>query len=208
MSDADICYRLTLKYPLVLASASPRREELLRLLGLEFTIIPAGIDESNNGGNEPVAHVLSLAQAKARKVAESYEDHLILGADTIVVIDGQILGKPNNRMEAREMLAKLSGRTHEVFTGFTVCFFREKFEYSEAVRTEVRFHDLTELEIRWYTESDEPYDKAGAYAVQGKGAIFIKEIHGSYTNVMGLPLGEVIACLMRENFLTFAEKSR
>ncbi|MCX7982634.1 MAG: Maf family protein [Syntrophales bacterium] len=201
-------YELELKYPLILASASPRREELLRKLGFDFSIIPSGIEEVNHTDGDPTEHVISLSAAKAGKVAEHYRDFLILGADTIVVIDGHILGKPSNRVEAVAMLRKLSGREHEVFTGFTVCVPQEEFQCSEVVRSVVKFHNLTEPEIEWYASTEEPYDKAGAYAVQGKGAIFIERINGSYTNVMGLPIGEVVKCLVRENFLTFQKKCR
>lgn len=201
-------YEMTLTHPLILASASPRREELLRLLGLDFTVIPADVEEENHAGDDPVRHVLFLSGQKARKVAEKHRDFIVLGADTVVVIDRQILGKPQNRMAAVAMLKRLSGREHEVFTGFAVCFARAGFEYSEVVRSLVKFRPLTELEIDWYTGTEEPYDKAGAYAVQGKGAIFIQEIRGSYTNVMGLPVSEVITCLLRENYLTFSKKCR
>ncbi|HOJ52653.1 MAG TPA: Maf family protein [Syntrophales bacterium] len=208
MENTGCSCEMTLSAPLILASASPRRRELLELLGLPFSVIPPRIDEDGEGSTDPAKYVLALSAAKARTVAKNHTDSLVLGADTIVVIDGLILGKPQDRREAIEMLSRLSGRRHEVFTGFSICFNRTGFEYSEAVRSVVEFHALTEAEIAWYTATCEPYDKAGAYALQGKGALFVKEIEGSYTNVIGLPLREVIECLRRENYLTFSQKCR
>jgi len=194
---------LLLKYPLILASSSPRRRELMKLLGLEFSAIPAHIDERIDFKGDPINHVRALSGAKALVVAEKHPECLVLGADTVVVIDGLILGKPRDSGEAKEMLRRLSGRDHLVYTGFTLCLGGSNYSYSEVVKSVVTFQPLTEEEIEWYVSTNEPYDKAGGYAAQGKGAVFIKEISGSYTNVIGLPLCEVIDCLKRENFLIF-----
>jgi len=172
---------------LVLASASPRRRELLALLGLEFSVRPVDLDERALAGEAPAAHVRRLAREKA--AAAAGEGELVLAADTVVAVDGEILGKPSDAAEARRMLARLSGRTHEVFTG--VALRQGGAAPREAVavaRTAVRFAALTGAEIDWYVASGEPFDKAGAYAIQGLGALLVEEIEGNYTNVVGLPL--------------------
>ena len=189
----------------ILASLSPRRRELLGGLALNFIVVPSGIDESENEGESPRDHVLRLSFEKARVVAAEYPDTWVLGADTIVVVDGEILGKPEDTKHAKKMLRKLSGRTHRVITGFSLVKDREHVEIRDAVESTVSFKHLPEDEIEWYTRTDEPYDKAGAYAVQGKAAFFIKEIHGSYTNVIGLPLAEVVTVLKGAGVIRFEE---
>ena len=189
---------------LILASASPRRAELLRVMGLAFEIIPSRIDESATDSEKPQTHVARLAETKARAVAEAYPDTWILGADTVVVIDGEILGKPADTAEAKRMLAMLRGRTHEVHTGFALLDARTGETTERVVESLVTFRDISDDEIAWYVSTPEPYDKAGSYAVQGQGAFFIKAIHGSYTNVMGLPLCEVIDVLKEKKLLTFS----
>lgn len=190
---------------IILASASPRRVELLKLAGLTFDIIPADIDESPLLQEEPSHHVRRLAAEKALCVAEGQPDFLVIGADTIVFIDGQILGKPASREDAKEMLAKLSGRTHEVYTGFCIAGIVRNVRVMEVVRTEVLFREITPDEIAWYTGTPEPYDKAGAYAAQGMSASFVREIRGSYTNVIGLPLAEVMEKLKMIGAIVFSE---
>ena len=194
---------LILSHPLILASASPRREELLRLLGLDFQVIPSRADETFFINEKPAEHVLRLAENKAYTIAQIYPQAWILGADTIVVIDGEVLGKPADPAAARRMLEKLSGRTHEVFTGFALLRLSEHVAIKEEVRAAVTFRNISEDEKLWYIQSPAPYDKAGAYAVQGLGAFFIKEIQGSYTNVMGLPLCEVVDALKKAGALRF-----
>jgi len=194
---------LILSHPMILASRSPRRKELLSRLGLTFTIIPPHVMETNDATADPVQHVASLAALKAQDVAQGYPQYLILAADTVVAINRRLLGKPANEEEAQAMLRLLSGNTHEVYTGFTLSLRERGFQYTEVVTSRVAFRSMDAKEIAWYTATDEPYDKAGAYAVQGKGAAFISAIYGSHTNVMGLPLCEVVACLRREGFLTF-----
>lgn len=195
---------LELSAPFILASASPRRVELLRLLGLDFAVMPSGADESFRPGELPAAHVLRLSADKADLIAAAHPKSWVLGADTIVVINGDVLGKPADPAEARQMLKKLSARAHTVFTGFTLARQEAGITVSEVVASTVFFRDIAEDEMAWYVSSPEPYDKAGAYAVQGMGAFFIKEIRGSYTNVMGLPLCEVVDALKKVGAIQFA----
>jgi septum formation protein len=191
MQDASTM-TISLTHPFILASASPRREELLRSLGLSFKILPGHIDETYLDGESPRAHVRRLSRNKAAVIAIQHPNALVLGADTIVVIDGRILGKPKNKKQAREMLRQLSSREHTVFTGFTLTFVNAGISKTKVVKSSVQFKEISSEEIDWYVNCDEPYDKAGGYAVQGKGAYFIKSIRGSYTNVIGLPLCEVL----------------
>jgi septum formation protein len=177
---------------LILASASPRRKELLRYAGLKFKTIPAGVDEDYRQGESPRQHVKRLSLTKAMAVARQYPRAWVLGADTIVVIDQEILGKPAHKIQAEKMLRKLSGREHQVLTGFTVAQSASEIVRTKVVRSWVRFKDITPEEMAWYVHSDEPYDKAGGYAAQGKGAYFIRSIRGSFTNVIGLPLCETL----------------
>jgi len=195
---------LQLSAPFILASASPRRIELLRLLGLDFTVMPSGADETFRRGESPPAHTLRLSVEKAGSIAAAHPKSWVLGADTIVVIDGDVLGKPADPEEARQMLKKLSARAHTVFTGFTLARQEARITVSGVVESTVLFRAIPDDEMAWYVNSPEPYDKAGAYAVQGRGAFFIKEIRGSYTNVMGLPLCEVVDVLKKVGALKFA----
>jgi len=187
----------------ILASASPRRIELLKLLGLRFEIMPSHVEEAFMKGETPREHVLRLSEEKAEKASAKHPDAWVMGADTIVLINGEVLGKPRTPEEAREMLYKLSGRLHTVYTGFTVTKKSTGYIISNAVESSVRFREIPEDEIAWYIQSEEPYDKAGGYAVQGMGAFFIKEIQGSYTNVMGLPLCEVVDVLKGAGVIVF-----
>jgi septum formation protein len=182
---------------LILASASPRRVELLRLAGIDFEVMPSGIDERFRPGETPREHVLRLSGEKALAVARTHNERWVLGADTTVVIAGEMLGKPGSAAEAKEMLEKLSGREHEVFTGFSIASNEKGLLIREVVGSKVLFRKIADDEMDRYTRSEEPYDKAGAYAVQGMAAVFIREIHGSYTNVMGLPLCEVVDAMRR-----------
>jgi septum formation protein len=178
--------------PLILGSASPRRAEILRSVGWEFTVAAADVDETLLRGEAPAVYVERLALAKARAVAENHPGRLVLGADTTVVIDDTILGKPENAEDARRMLRMLSGRRHLVLTG--VALVRAGERANERVThqtTEVVFGSLSDTEIDWYVATGEPMDKAGAYAIQGLGAVFIAEIHGDYWNVVGLPINLV-----------------
>jgi septum formation protein len=161
-------------------------------VGLKFKIIPAHINENGLAGEGPRQHVKRLAREKAMVIAKKYPEAWVLGADTIVVIDGIVLGKPENKTQARKMLQKLSGREHKVFTGFTIAHVAAEIYRTKVIQSAVQFKTISPKEMDWYVASDEPYDKAGGYAVQGQGACFIKSIRGSYTNVIGLPLCEVL----------------
>ncbi len=187
----------------ILASASPRRQEILRSVGLDFKIIPAHVNEDYLHGESPRQHVKRLAYGKAMAVAGKYRNVWVLGADTIVVIDGIILGKPNSKSRAKYMLEKLSGREHKVFTGFTITRMESAISKTKVIQSAVRFKTITPEEMKWYIHCDEPYDKAGGYAIQGKGAYFIRSIRGSYTNVIGLPLCEVLETLISLKAINF-----
>ncbi|ETR72578.1 MAG: Maf-like protein [Candidatus Magnetoglobus multicellularis str. Araruama] len=187
--------------PIILASQSPRRKQLLEMAGINFTIVPADIDETPFLRLTPSDAVIASAKAKADHVGIQFPNHWIIAADTIVVIDNTILGKPDSKKHAREMLKKLSNRTHEVLTGYTICSIHKDLFFSDVIRTAVSFKQLSESEISWYLQTNEPDDKAGAYAIQGIGAFMIKSIQGSYTNVVGLPVCEVIDLLMKQHII-------
>lgn len=171
---------------IILASASPRRKELLAGLGLEFEVIPAKGPEHTPEHGDAAKTVMELSAAKARELAQRYPEAIVIGADTVVEKDGDILGKPADEAEAAAMLKKLSGAAHRVFTGVTVA--RGETILSRAEETAVHFRPLTEEEIAAYVASGEPMDKAGAYAIQGLASLFIRGIEGDYFNVVGLPL--------------------
>jgi len=173
---------------LILASRSPRRQELLARAGFRFLVRPADVEESWRESEDPRAHVERLARAKAAAVSADPED-VVLGADTVVVVDGDILGKPADAAEAARMLRRLAGREHQVWTG--ICLKRGARERVDSERTLVRLAPLEEAEIREYVASGEPLDKAGAYAVQGLASKFIERIEGCYFNVVGLPVAKV-----------------
>ena len=175
---------------LVLASASPRRRELLQQIGLKFQVIPSQVEEQVVAGETPEEHVVRLSLDKATEVAN--RDHVsgrwFIGSDTIVLCDHQILGKPRDESHAETMLKQLSGREHQVLSGYAVIDRQTGEQRTEAVSTKVWFRQLTETEITGYIATGEPADKAGAYAIQGLGICFVARIEGSYTNVVGLPL--------------------
>lgn len=179
---------------LVLASASPRRQQLLAQLGLTFEVSPADLDESVLPEEAPRAYVERLAIAKAAATAARHPGKVCLAADTSVVVDGEILGKPANEEEGRKMLKRLSGRTHEVMTGVATAGPRAD---SLVVETKVRFRALSLAEIVWYVATGEGRDKAGGYASQARAGAFIEAIEGSVTSVIGLPLAEALALIER-----------
>jgi septum formation protein len=201
---------------IVLASASPRRAELLRAAGIEFDVMPADVDETPRPGESPEPYVRRIAEAKAHVIAAHARNRVVIAADTTVVIDGAMLGKPVNDQDATRMLYLLSGRTHEVLTAVAV--YRGLIASAprhlgpsldvdsphhavtplvtiELERTEVEFAPLTEFEIDWYVATGEPRDKAGAYAIQGYASRFVTRINGSYANVVGLPVALVYEML-------------
>jgi septum formation protein len=172
----------------ILASASPRRRELLAQLAIPFTVFPADVEERRLADEDPMAYALRLAQTKAERVARRFPEALVLGADTVVVLDAEIFGKPGSVAEARHMLTRLSGCEHTVLTGLALLQQCRQFIRRDAVRTRVRFRSLSAAEIEQYLATAEPFDKAGAYAIQGAAAAFVASLDGCYTNVIGLPL--------------------
>ena len=178
---------------LVLASASPRRAVLLRDAGWTFEVAPVDLDETLQPGEAADAYVERLAQAKASAAASKNPDAVVLGADTTVVVRGQVLGKPLNAADAARMLRLLSGRTHDVLTGICIRTGTRNLVHVESTR--VRIATLSEAEIEWYVGTGEPFDKAGGYAVQGLASRFIEAIEGSYSNVVGLPVASVNSLL-------------
>jgi septum formation protein len=177
---------------LILASASPRRRELLGQLDLAFDVQPADADESIRPGEEPRAYVQRIAELKASLVAARVPGAVVLGADTAVVMDGEVLGKPASADAARRMLASLSGRSHLVLTGVAVA---GAYQASQVVETSIDIRALSPKEIDWYVRTGEPMDKAGGYGAQGAGSFLIQSIRGSFSNVVGLPLTETLALL-------------
>ena len=175
--------------PIVLASASPRRAELLRAAGIDFEVIAAHIDETAHPHEAPDAYVRRIAEEKGRAVAPRVGDRIVLAADTTVVVDEMMLAKPEDDADATRMLRMLSGRTHEVLTAVSVWHGKQMF--TEIERTDVEFAPLSEFEIDWYVATGEPRDKAGAYAIQGYASRFVTRIDGSYSNVVGLPVALV-----------------
>jgi len=188
---------------LILASKSPRRRYLLTQAGLSFSVIPSSIDETSVPISSPETYVKALSEAKAENVSIKYPEKWVIGADTIVLKDDTILGKPDSKAQARAMLKQLSGQTHQVLTGYAIFCKSKNRKYSETVETQVLFKSLTDKEIEWYINTKEPFDKAGAYAIQGLGTFLVKSINGSYTNVVGLPVCEVVEFLIKEGVLGF-----
>ena len=177
---------------IVLASASPQRRDLLKQIGVEFTVVPSGIDESQVEGSDYLDLVQRLAQAKANQVAENMNNCLIIAADTIVVYKGEVLGKPNSKREAEKMLKKLSGTKHQVITGIAIKNLNKSTEVVDYEITDVLMRELSQQEITDYVATGEAMDKAGAYAIQGRGAILVNSIRGLFSNVVGLPLTKVV----------------
>ena len=184
-------------FNLVLASASPRRKELLSILGIPFEVIPSAIDETPLEGETPETFVVRAAREKGMEVASRVSHSVILSADTVVTIDGEILGKPVDEDDAIGMLRKLSGRDHLVLTAVTVVNQVRQQTLEGLERTRVWFHPLTDLQIRDYLLRENVFDKAGAYGIQGYAGVYIPKIEGNYFNVMGLPLPLVHELLWR-----------
>ena len=164
---------------IVLASQSPRRKEIMEQVGLRFLVHPADVDEMMDESLPIPQAIERLALAKAEHVATLYPNDIVIGADTLVCLDKQVLGKPQNAKNAKEMLQRLSGQTHQVITGVAIC-------------ADVTFYSLSDREITAYIDSKEPFDKAGAYGIQGKGAVFVAKIVGDYYNIVGLPIAKLM----------------
>jgi septum formation protein len=186
---------------LILASGSPRRRELLAAVGVPFRVIPPGVDEVPRPGESPSRFVRRAALDKGEAVAARYPSSCVLSADTIVVMDGRILGKPRDRAEARRMLSLLAGREHRVVTAVCLLCAERGFRDLAVEATRVRFRPLTAAEVAAYARTGECDDKAGAYAAQGAGMLLIDRIDGSFTNVVGLPMARVLAMLRRARLI-------
>jgi septum formation protein len=202
--------KLTNTEKIILASGSPRRKELLLQIGIDIEIRPSSLNEETALPKKPEDYLPSdfvkqLSFLKADDIADLYPESWVLGADTVVVVKGRILGKPASKKDAQEMLKSLSNCEHSVFTGF--CILNKKLETKviDSVETKVTFKQLTKEEMVWYTETKEPFDKAGGYAIQGMGAFFVRSISGSYSNVVGLPVCEVVETLKSLNIIKFQE---
>jgi septum formation protein len=172
--------------PVILASASPRRRQLLELIGLDFEVVPANIDEIPTAREEPAAFAMRAARDKAQEIARGNPERLVLGADTVVEVDKEILGKPASADDAASMLRRLSGRSHVVHTALALVNDGAAHEVVDSAR--VQFLDLTDEMIRWYVATGEPMDKAGAYAIQGLGGLLVARVDGSPHTVVGLPV--------------------
>lgn len=183
---------------IILASASPRRKELLKAIGLQFKVEPSNYEEDISSASDPYELVKSLSLAKARAVAANHRSALIIAADTLVVCEGRLLGKPHTETEAREMLEAINGKQHSVITGFTIMDSGDNRAVSGSVETRVYMKRLTSEEIRAYVKSGEPLGKAGGYAIQGLGLVIVERIEGDYFNVVGLPL-----CALAESLKEF-----
>lgn len=182
--------------PLILASGSPRRRKFLTDLGLAFTVASADLDETIHPGELPGELVCRLAAEKAATVAVDHPEAWVIGADTVVVLGREILGKPVDPAEALAMLKRLAGRTHEVWTGVSILRWQDRSCRTFAVCTEVTFAEVAESVLAAYVATGEPLDKAGAYGIQGQGVFLVSSINGSYSNVVGLPLPELLGQLL------------
>lgn len=181
---------------IILASGSPRRKELLDLTGLKYQVITPNVDERQIPEEAPRDHVQRLALEKAISVAANNPEDVVLGCDTVVILNGRaILGKPRSKKDAKDMLIRLAGREHTVLSSVAAVWHRKGKQRVVTVESRVRIKQLEDWEINWYLDTGEPMDKAGAYAIQGRGAIFIEGIVGSHTNVIGLPLMETVMLL-------------
>ena len=193
---------------MILASSSPRRRDLLSSLGLQFQVVPAELLEIPAPHEAARDFAVRVAEKKALIVGTKYPRAWVIGADTIVVVEGDILGKPLDREDAKRMLQQLSDREHVVVTGYVLVHMAADKKLKGVEETQVKIKALEQQEIAWYINTNEPFDKAGAYAIQGKGAFIVEWIRGSYTNVVGLPLSQLVRLFqeagMREIFLEIA----
>lgn len=181
----------------ILASASPRRRELLASIGLDFDVIPSHVPEVHQEGEAPEEYVARLSRDKAHALAVQYPARWVIAADTTVLLGDQLLEKPADPQDAERMLATIAGKTHIVYTGVTLEHAETGYRDTRVAESEVRMLPLSPSEVAWYVATGEPLDKAGAYAVQGIGAMFIDSIHGSYTNVVGLPLATLFQMMRK-----------
>lgn len=195
--------KFTANQPIILASQSPRRRELLGMLGIDFIVTPSLKQEpAPQGFADAVTYVRECARIKAEDVAEGNADSLVIGSDTVVVLDGEVLLKPKNKEQAKHYLEKLSGRTHEVITAVALVNGKSKSFFHEV--TEVTFYDLPESWIEAYTATEDPYDKAGAYGIQTVSGLFVQKIEGDYHTVVGLPIASLTQQLSKEGYISLA----
>lgn len=187
--------------PLILASASPRRRTYLSRLGLDFSIVPAAIDETCMPDESPQDFARRMAATKAKTVAAAHPEACVIGADTVVALDNRIFGKPENRKQALAMLTALQGRTHQVTTGFAIVAVNRNIAEIDTVTTQVTFGTFAEPVLRAYVDSGEPMDKAGSYGIQGIGSFLVRSISGSCSNVVGLPVHAVVRTLLEHALL-------
>jgi len=181
----------------ILASASPRRRELLASIGVEFDVLPSDVPEVHRDGEAPEEYVARLSRDKAAALASRHPERWVIAADTTVLLGEQLLEKPVDAPDAVRMLGTIAGRTHIVYTGVTLEHAASGYRDTRVAESEVRMLPLSRAEIEWYVRTGEPMDKAGAYAVQGIGAMFIESVHGSYTNVVGLPLATLFQMMRK-----------
>lgn len=181
----------------ILASSSPRRRQLLESIGLAFDVIPSHVPEVHRSGEAPEEYVARLSRDKAHAIASEHPSQWVIAADTTVFLGDELLEKPADAADAARMLGTIAGQTHFVYTGVTLENVERGWRDTRVAETEVRMLPLSEAEIEWYVATGEPLDKAGAYAAQGIGAVFIESIHGSYTNVVGLPLATLFQMLRK-----------
>jgi septum formation protein len=181
----------------ILASSSPRRRELLAMIGLDFDVIPSHVPEIHQSGEAPEEYVARLSRDKAQAIAAEHPDRWVIAADTTVLLGDALLEKPADAADAMRMLAAIEGKTHTVYSGVTLQNLSQRWSDTRVAESEVRVLPLSRGDIEWYVATGEPLDKAGAYAVQGIGSMFIESVHGSYTNVVGLPLATLFQMLRR-----------
>ncbi len=181
---------------IILASNSPKRREILGNF-IDFNVISKEIQEIKDDSFLPWTTVTALAFEKGIEVAKEYEDKIVLSADTLVELDGKLLGKPKNREDARVMIKSLSGKTHNVYTGYAIFKLSQKIKYVSYDKSSVKFYDLSDDEIEKYLDTDEYKDKAGAYGIQGKGSLLVEKIEGDFFNIVGFPIGKINRDLMK-----------
>lgn len=182
---------------IILASKSPRRREILENNGFEVTVVPSAKENPAPEGLSAEDTVQFLAVEKGMEAKEKYSDEIVVSSDTVVVLDGEIMGKPRDREDAKRMLSTLSGRVHRVLTSYAI--YHKGKSFSRTVSTEVEFYPLSDQDIEWYLDTDECYDKAGSYGIQGLGARLVKGIRGDYLNVVGFPLSDFCHTLKKLN---------
>lgn len=188
--------------PICLASGSPRRAQMMTQLGLTFSTYTGNVDETQAPGEELVSFITRISEEKARSALSDFPAHLILAGDTVVVVEGEVMGKPENPDHARQMLTKLSGTTHSVFSAFTILHGVSQEVISNHQETRLTFRELPDKWIDWYANHPESGDKAGAYAIQGMGGVMLHSLQGSYSTVVGFPLETIFWIMVEKGWIT------